>query len=51
MTPVAQKNRRVGMALAGVVVALAVYSLLVIKARGQRVPPALTGLQKVLAGL
>jgi hypothetical protein len=52
MTPIAQKNRRVGIALALFAVGMFIYSFLVIRHRGAIPPPKnLTPLQRILRGL
>ena len=49
---IADKNRRLGLALTGLVVSLFLYSFLVIRHRGSlKDPETLTPAQKILRGL
>lgn len=52
MTEIKRKNRNTGLALAGVVAFLVIYSFVVVHTRGDLPePPNLTKMQKILRGL
>ena len=52
MTTLAQKNRRVGLTLTAVALAMFAYSFFIIRHRGREPEPKnLTPLQKILRGL